>query len=140
MLRWRPSEATPSYSSCSINHARQCLAAQRFSHTLLPTHGFKRKLKTYLFTSASFSLHSDYAPKIFDQSRSHQIVAAHCACAHAYTIACYSLYGRFRPLPPSCLLAQWESSCLLRFKFAVQSHSRVIIFLKILFCFSSFSI
>ena len=57
------------------------------------------------------------------------------------TIVCYSLYGRFRPLPPSCLLAQWEISRLLRFTFAVQYCGRVIIsFFIILFCFNSFSI
>ena len=40
----------------------------------------------------------------------------------------------FRPLPPSCLLVQWESSRLLCFRFAVRSHCRVI-FLKNLVLF-----
>ena len=57
--------------------------------------------------------------------------AAHWACVHAYTITCYSLYGCFRQLPPSCLLAQWESSRMLHFRFAVRSNCWVI-FLK--FC------
>ena len=54
-------------------------------------------------------LDSDYAP---ENSRSKQRIH-------------YSVYGRFRPLPPSCLLAQWESSRLLRFRFAVQTHCQV---------------
>jgi len=37
-----------------------------------------------------------------------------------------ALYGRFRPLPSSCLLAQCDSSYLLHFRFAVRSHCRVI--------------
>jgi len=57
--------------------------------------------------------------------------------ARAYTITCYSLYRRFRPLPASCVLAQWDSSRLLRFRFTVRSHCRVIFFL-IWFCFSLF--
>ena len=36
------------------------------------------------------------------------------ACARAYAITCYSLYGRFRPFSPSCLLAHWQSYRLLR--------------------------
>ena len=47
-------------------------------------------------------------------------------------ITCYSLYGRFRPLPLSCLLAQLENSHHLRFRFAVSSHCLVIFFKK--FC------
>jgi len=39
-----------------------------------------------------------------------------------------ALYGRFRPVKPSCLLAQCDSSRLLRFRFAVRSHCRVIFF------------
>jgi len=48
-------------------------------------------------------------------------------CMCAYTITCYSLYGHFHG-PPSCLLVQCDISCLLRFRFMVQSHYRVIIF------------
>ena len=42
-----------------------------------------------------------------------------CVCA---------LYERFRPLPPSCLLAQCDSSCMLHFRIAVRSHCWVIFF------------
>ena len=41
-----------------------------------------------------------------------------------------ALYGRFRALTPSCLLAQCDISSLLRFRFAVRSHCRVIILKK----------
>ena len=36
-----------------------------------------------------------------------------------YNLTCCSLRGRFRPLPPNCLLAQWQSSRLLRFRCTV---------------------
>ena len=78
-------------------------------------------------SSHSNPIHSDYAPKIADCSRT--------LCMRTrveYTTTCYSLYGRFRPLLPSCLLVQWESSRLLCFRFAVRSHCWVIFFFK--FC------
>ena len=55
--------------------------------------------------------------------------------ARAHTITCYSLYGHFRPAPLSCLLAHWESPRLLSCRCVVQSHCRVIFFLK--FCSDS---
>jgi len=36
--------------------------------------------------------------------------------ARTHTITCY---GCFRPPPTNCLMAQWEISCLMRFKCAV---------------------
>ena len=59
-------------------------------------------------------------PKIF-------VSDVHCSavtpneCAHA-------LYGHFRPLPLSCLLAQCDGSCLLCFRFTVRSHCWVMNF------------
>jgi len=47
----------------------------------------------------------------------------------------YKLLQLIWALPPSCLLAQCNSSRLLCFRFAVLSYCRVIIFFTILFCF-----
>ena len=70
--------------------------------------------------SAKFFYGVTMPPKIF-MGGVHCLAMPHNECTHA-------LYGCFIALPPSCLLAQCDSTRLLRFRFAVRSHCLVIIF------------